>query len=86
MGITCFAIQAGNPKNGIQTVGQYCIVNNGNGTFTANYTMNPTITIGGFVYDIVVLNSHLSISQNDTNNVHGKPWHGRQRGLRRAVP
>ena len=65
-GDNCYAIQAGNPKDGIRTVGEYCIVNNGNGTFTATYDIDDTITIGGFVYDIVVLNEHLAIQNTNT--------------------
>ena len=44
-------------------VGKYCIVNNGDGTYTAKYTLNPTITIGGFEYGITVIKPHLSIKQ-----------------------
>jgi len=61
-GTECYPIQAGNPKNGINTIGQYCIVDNGNGTYTAEYTINPTITINGWIYDIVVVEEHLAIS------------------------
>ena len=73
-GDNCVDVQAGNPKLlGANIVGNYCIVANGNGTYTANYTINPTITIGGFVYGITVLNSHLSISTNNSNNFTGSP-------------
>ena len=70
-GDNCFDIQAGNPKDGANIVGEYCIVNNGNGTFTATYDIDDTITIGEFEYDIVVLNEHLSIK--DTNTFTGSP-------------
>jgi len=72
-GDNCVDIQAGNPKLGANIVGEYCIVNNGNGTFTATYDIDDTIAIGDFEYDIVVLNEHLSINQNNTNNFTGSP-------------
>jgi hypothetical protein len=70
-GDNCFDLQAGNPKAGINTVGEYCIVNNGAGTYTATYDIDDTITVGGFEYDIVVLNEHLAIS--NTNTFTGSP-------------
>ena len=69
-GEQCFDLQAGNPKNGPNIVGEYCIVANGDGTYTANYHFDP-VTIGGFQYEVVVLNEHLAIS--NTMNFTGVP-------------
>jgi hypothetical protein len=73
-GDNCFDLQAGNPKDGINIVGEYCIVNNGGGMYTATYDIDDTITVGGFEYDIVVLNEHLAINTNtNTNTFTGSP-------------
>ena len=79
----CFDLQAGNPKLGANIVGEYCIVNNGDGTFTATYDLDDTITIGGFEYDIEVLNAHLSIK--DSVNTSREALARTTTGLRRAV-
>ncbi len=60
------------PQGRRNIVGQYCIVKNPDGSYTANYTINPTITIGGFVYDIVVLDTHLSI-KDSASSFTGSP-------------
>ena len=82
-GDNCFDVQAGNPKDGVNIVGEYCIVNNRDGTFTATYDIDDTITIGGFEYDID--GPELASLDQGQRHLHGKPWHGRQRGLQRAV-
>ena len=71
-GDNCYDLQAGNPNVGAKIVGHYCITDNGNHTYTATAFINPTITIGGFVYGITVLNSHLSI-KNPTQTFTGSP-------------
>jgi hypothetical protein len=60
-GEQCFDLQAGNPKMGINIVGQYCITPLGGGQYEATYHFDP-VTIGGFEYQVVVLNEHLAIS------------------------
>jgi hypothetical protein len=59
-GHQCFGLQAGNPKNGSNIVGEYCIDPYGVGQFVATYHFDP-VTIGGFVYQVVVLKEHLAI-------------------------
>lgn len=63
-GNTCFDLQAGNPKDGVKIVGEYCIVDNGDGYYTATYDIDESITIGDFEYDIVVLKEHLAVSDS----------------------
>lgn len=60
-GHQCFDLQAGNPKIGANIVGEYCIDPAGVGQYVATYHFDP-VTIGGFEYQVVVLNEHLAIS------------------------
>ena len=69
-GYQCFALQAGNPKTGVNIVGQYCIDQVGVNQYEATYHFDP-VTIGGFQYEVVVLNEHLAIS--DTLNFTAVP-------------
>jgi len=57
-----YYIQAGNPKNGTTFIGSYWIDDNGDGTFTAKYTIDPRW---------VVVDEHLAIS--DTMNFTAAP-------------
>lgn len=66
-----FDLQAGNPKDGINTIGNYTVTNNGDGTFTVTYAINDTITKNGYVYDIVKMDEHLGIS--DTMSFTASP-------------
>jgi hypothetical protein len=70
-GDNCYPIQAGNPLDGVRIIGEYCIADNGDDTYTATYAINPTIEIGGVTYDIVVTGEHLGIS--DAANFKAKP-------------
>ncbi len=58
-----YDLQAGNPKDGINKIGTYTITDNLDGTFTATYDIDKTIVIDGWIYDIVVVDEHLAISQ-----------------------
>jgi hypothetical protein len=57
-----YDIQAGNPNNGQNIIGSYQVTNNGDGTYTVNYTID-----GGSA----VVNEHLGISNEP--NFTGKP-------------
>ena len=57
-----FEIQAGNPKKGFNIIGLYWIKDNGDGTFTAEYWINPAFE---------VVDEHLAIS--DTMNFTAAP-------------
>ena len=65
MGTQCFDLQAGNPKNGPNIVGEYCIAPRGITQYVATYHFD-TVTIGGFEYEVVVLNEHLAISDTES--------------------
>ena len=70
----CVEIQAGNPKDGVRTVGEYCIAPTGvPNQYVAEYLIEPTTTFGDFAYDIVVLKEHLAISYTNTNSFTGSP-------------
>jgi hypothetical protein len=69
-----YLIQAGNPKNGQKIVGCFKVVNNGNGTYTVTYAMDPAVTI---------VDEHLGISDKmnfsavpgqDDNQDYGVPF------------
>ena len=66
-GHQCFDLQAGNPKNGDNIVGQYCIDPAGVGQYVATYHFDP-VTIGGFQYEVVVLKEHLAIRDTFTGS------------------
>jgi hypothetical protein len=70
-GDNCYPIQAGNPEDGVNIIGEYCITDNGDDTYTAIYDIDDTIEINGVTYDIVVTSEHLAHS--DTMNFTGKP-------------
>ncbi len=78
-----FDLQAGNPKGGINIIGSYTVTNNGDGTFTVDYDIDDTIEANGYVYDIVVKDEHLGISNTmsfkakpgkDDNQDYGVPF------------
>jgi hypothetical protein len=60
----CFDLQAGNPKDGVNIVGEYCITDNADDTFTATYEFDDYYYYEGWRYDIVVGDEHLGISQS----------------------
>ncbi|MHB1457025.1 MAG: hypothetical protein ACYC0V_08940 [Armatimonadota bacterium] len=66
-----YPIQAGNPKNGMNKIGDYSIESLGNGWYVARYSITPTIWMNGYTYDIVVAEEHLAIS--DSMSFTGKP-------------
>ena len=55
-------IQAGNPKNGTTFIGKYWIEDLGEAWFVANYDIDETMEMNGYIYDIVVVDEHLGIS------------------------
>jgi len=57
-----YDIQAGNPKSGVNMIGYYWIEENGDGSYTAGYYIDPTF---------VVVDEHLAIS--DTMNFTAAP-------------
>ena len=57
-----YDIQAGNPAGGTNIVGSYQVTNNGDGTYTVTYSMNPGVNVTG---------EHLGIS--DTPSFTGVP-------------
>lgn len=59
-----YDIQAGNPKNGTNFIGTYWIEDLGDGNFVANYDIDETIEMNGYIYDIVVVDEHLGISNS----------------------
>jgi hypothetical protein len=61
-GSATYNIQAGNPKNGTNTVGTYTVTANSNGTYTVSYNLNPGVN---------VVNAQLSVSSSP--NFTGKP-------------
>ena len=71
-GVT-YDIQAGNPKNGTNIIGRFWIDDMGLDSYRANYDIDDTIEIDGIVYDIVVTEEHLAIS--DSKNFKAKPGH-----------
>ena len=86
-GEQCFDLHAGNPDDydpiGSNIIGNYCVEDNGDGTFTATYKFDDTIKKDGWIYDIVVGDKHLAISQTmdftgapgrDANVVWGEPF------------
>ena len=66
-----FPIQAGNPKDGVNIIGEYTVTNNGDGTYTVDYEIDDTIEMNGYIYDISVISEHLGIS--DTMSFTAKP-------------
>jgi hypothetical protein len=61
-GDNCYDIQAGNPKNELNIIGEYCIEENGDNTYIATYDIDDTIIIGEWIYEIKVVDEHLAIS------------------------
>jgi len=55
-----YYIQAGNPRGGINIIGSYWIENLGGGWYAAYYQFDEVV-VNGWVYDIIVLEEHLSI-------------------------
>ena len=62
--IYVYQIQAGNPKNGPNIIGQYWIWYMGDGWYWAKYWINPVF---------VVVDEHLAISDSDTMNFTAAP-------------
>ena len=64
-------IQAGNPKNGSNIIGELIITKMSATDFVVTYEMMPTIEIDGLDYNIVVTDEHLAIS--DAPDFTAKP-------------
>lgn len=65
-----YDIQAGNPDDGIKIIGSYDVAKDGD-MYTVTYAMDATIEMNGYIYDIVVVDEHLAIS--DAPDFMGKP-------------
>jgi hypothetical protein len=59
-----YEIQAGNPKDGVNTIGTYSVEKNTDGSYTVTYDVDDTIIMNGYEYDIVVTEGHLVISDD----------------------
>ncbi|OHB68384.1 MAG: hypothetical protein A2Y77_09110 [Planctomycetes bacterium RBG_13_62_9] len=66
-----YDIQAGNPKDGLNIIGEYWIEDNGDDTYTAYYDIDDNIEIDGIIYEIEVTGEHLGISNSP--NFTAKP-------------
>lgn len=50
-----FDIQAGNPADGINVIGEFIVTCIGDGTYVVTYDVDKTVEMNGYVYDIVVM-------------------------------
>ena len=66
-----YDIQAGNPKGGLNFIGEITVTDEGDGYYTVEYDMDDTITIDDWEYDIVVEDEHLGIDV-DTSSMDFK--------------
>lgn len=66
-----FDIQAGNPENGTNYIGELYVWKIEDGHYKVTYEIDDTIEIDGIEYEIMVMDEHLAIS--DSINFTAKP-------------
>ena len=57
-----FDLQAGNPEHGENIIGTYWIEYHGDGWYGIYYTIDDTVEIDGWLYNVIVTEEHLSHS------------------------